>query len=61
MTRRNQRLRAEIDLFVRRYARKKPRGGEPNDRNYSRKTQRKIRKLSAAEFDEIVNGREEEE
>ncbi|MBP9891057.1 MAG: hypothetical protein KBG84_04070 [Planctomycetes bacterium] len=61
MNRRKQRLEAELDLFVRRYARKKPRGGEPNDRNYSRKTQRKIRKLSAAEFDALVHGREEEE
>ncbi len=53
MNRRKQRLEAELDLFVRRYARKKPRGGEPNDRNYSRKTQRKI--------GNFVHLREEEE
>ncbi len=56
MSKRKEKLRAEIGAFVQRYARKSQRGQEPNDRGYSRAIEAKIKRMKPEEFDELLNG-----
>ena len=56
-SKRDRRLAAEVSLFVGQYARKRPRGGgEPNDRRYDRRTQRRVKKMDPWDLDELLNG-----
>jgi hypothetical protein len=54
--RRNRRQQAEVLEFARQYARKRPRGGEPNDRQYRRKTEAWVRRLDPEVLDDLLNG-----
>ena len=42
------------------YARKSQRGQEPNDRQYSRKIEAKLKRMKPEELDELLNGGEED-
>jgi hypothetical protein len=46
--------RAELALFVQQYGRKAQRGVEPNDRRYSRKTERKLKRMKPERLDELL-------
>lgn len=54
--RRQRRLAAEVLEFSRKYARKRPRRGEPNDRQYKRKTEGWVKRLPPEQLDEFLNG-----
>lgn len=45
---------AEIGRFLREYGRKAQKGCDPNDRRFDRKTERRVRHMSAAAFDRLV-------
>jgi hypothetical protein len=57
MNKRKEKLRAKIGEFMRQYQRK-AQGGlvEPNDRQYSRKIEAKIKRMKPEELDELLNG-----
>ena len=43
-------------MFAKQYARKKPKnGGDPNDRNYDRKLEEKIKRMKPEELAELLN------
>ena len=54
--RRQRRLQAEVLEFARKYARKRPRRGEPNDRKYKRETATWVKRLPPEQLDEFLNG-----
>jgi hypothetical protein len=54
--RRRRRRQAEVLEFARRYARKRPRRGEPNDRKYRRKTETWVKRLPPEQLDELLYG-----
>jgi hypothetical protein len=61
MSHRKQKIATQIGGFMRKYQRKAQGGGtEPNDRQYSRKLEKKFKRLRPEEFDELVNGSEEQ-
>lgn len=56
-SRRHRRLEARIPLFMKQYGRKRPKGGgEPNDRKYDRRLERRIKMLDPRELDELMHG-----
>lgn len=61
MSHRKQRMAAQIGEFLRQYRRKSQRGIEPNDRQYSRKFEQKLKRMRPEELDELLNGYEEGE
>lgn len=59
MNRRKQKMAAQVGEFMRQYQRKAQGGkNEPNDRQYSRKLERKLRRLRPEELDELLHGEE---
>lgn len=46
---------------MRHYQRKAQRGAEPNDRQYSRKLEGKLKRMRPEEFDELLHGVDEQE
>lgn len=54
-------MAAQIGEFLRQYRRKAQRGIEPNDRQYSRKFEQKLKRMRPEELDELLNGFEEDE
>jgi hypothetical protein len=61
MSRRKQKMAAQIGEFVRQYQRKAQGGtNEPNDRQYSRKLERKLKRMKPEELDELLHGEEPE-
>ena len=62
MSRRKKKMAAQIGEFMRQYQRKSEGGrNEPNDRQYSRKLERKLKRLRPEEFDDMIHGSSEEE
>lgn len=61
MNRRKQKLAAEIGVFLRQYARKAHPGIDPNDRQYSRKIEKMVKRMRPEEFDEVLNGPDEDD
>ncbi len=61
MSRRKQRLAAEVSTFMKRYTRKRPHRGEPNDRKYDRKVEELIKRMDPVELDALLRGDEENE
>lgn len=61
MSRRKEKLRAEVSSFMQQYGRKSQTGQEPNDRHYSRKIEGKIKRMKPEELDELLNGAEPDE
>ncbi len=56
MSHRKKKMAAQIGEFMRQYQRKSQRGVEPNDRQYSRKFEQKLKRLPPEKFDELLNG-----
>jgi len=51
---RRAREAAALQLFVKQYARKAQKGEEPNDRNYDRKLEERIKRMSPEELDALL-------
>jgi hypothetical protein len=60
-TRDRGRLQTEIAGFVREYARKAPRHGEPNDRGYDRKMEDQVKRMNPLDLSALMHGDEEAE
>ena len=60
MNKRKEKLQAKIGAFMQQYARKSQRGQEPNDRQYSRKIEAKIKRMKPEELDELLNGEQKD-
>ena len=56
MTRRRNRLRAQLPAFLRAYGRKKRHGLDPNDRAYDRKLEEEIKRMNPRDLDELLHG-----
>ena len=51
-----KKIKAEYDAFIKQYARKRAKNGkDPNDRNYDRKLEEKIKRMKPEELVEILN------
>ncbi|WP_080411549.1 hypothetical protein [Burkholderia ubonensis] len=57
--RKKSRLAAELGRFVQQYARK-TQTSEPNDRQYDRKLEKKMKRLSPSELSDLLSGDEQE-
>lgn len=55
MSRRSNRLSAELAAFAQQYQRKAQRGVEPNDRRYSRKTEEVMKRMRPEELSALLN------
>ena len=54
-----EKIKAEYDAFIKQYGRKRGKnGGDPNDRNYDRKLEEKIKRMKPEELVEILNDNE---
>jgi hypothetical protein len=53
------RLASELSRFVQQYARK-AQASEPNDRQYDRKLEKKMKRLSASELSDLLSQDEQE-
>ncbi|MFM0469654.1 hypothetical protein ACW9YV_16440 (plasmid) [Paraburkholderia strydomiana] len=53
------RLAGELSRFVQQYARK-AQASEPNDRQYDRKLEKKMKRLSASELSDLLSQDEQE-
>ena len=60
MSKRKEQLEREIGHFVRQYARKHYPGHDPNDLQYDRDIEKIVRRMSAAELDELMHGAPDE-
>jgi len=58
---RKQKLAAQIGEFMRQYRHKAQSGNEPNDRQYSRKLERKLKRMRPDELDKSLHGTEDAE
>ena len=51
-----KKIKAEYGVFAKQYARKRSKNGcDPNDRNYDRKLEEKIKRMKPEELVEILN------
>jgi hypothetical protein len=54
--RKKERLRADLGLFMRQYKRKACKNGpDPNDRQYDRKLEQRIKRMKPEELDDLLN------
>jgi hypothetical protein len=61
MNRRKKKMAAQAGEFMRQYQRKAQGGkNEPNDRQYSRKFEGKLKRMKPEELDELLHGEESE-
>lgn len=60
MNKRKQKLSSKIGAFMQQYTRKAQRGQEPNDRAYSRSIEGKLKRMKPEDFDELLNGEQDE-
>ena len=51
---------ADLGLFVKQYGRKARKGFDPNDRDYSREVEKKLKKMRAEDIDRLLRGETEE-
>ena len=59
--RRRKLQEADISLFLKQYARKKPGGmSEPNDRHYSREVEARVKRMKPEQLDRLMRGEAEE-
>ncbi|MFB9126224.1 hypothetical protein ACFFYR_24845 [Paraburkholderia dipogonis] len=49
------RLAGELGLFVQQYARKAQASSDPNDRQYDRKLEKKMKRLSPTELSDLLS------
>ena len=61
MSKRKQKLHADIRVFLKQYARKAHAGHDPNDRQYDRRIEGMIKRMRPEELDELMNGSDEME
>ena len=62
MSRHKQKMAAQVGEFMRQYQRKAQGGtSEPNDRQYSRKLERKLKRMRPEDLDELLHGEESQE
>jgi hypothetical protein len=59
MSKRQRFLEAQIGSFIKEYGSKAHPGSDPNDRSYDRDIERMIKRMSPEEFDELLNGKED--
>jgi uncharacterized protein (TIGR02996 family) len=50
---------ADVALFLRQYARKAEKTGDPNDRRYSRAVEEAVKRMKPEELDRLMRGEEE--
>ena len=55
-SKRKKTLEAKFGGFIQEYKRKSQKGVEPNDRQYDRNFEQKVKKLSPEEFNELLHG-----
>jgi hypothetical protein len=60
MSRRTNRLAAQLSSFVKQYGKKAQRGAEPNDRQYSREAEEAMKRLSPVELSAVLNSEVDE-
>ncbi|MEX6783679.1 hypothetical protein [Pseudomonas aeruginosa] len=60
MSRRTNRLSAELSAFAQQYKRKAQRGTEPNDRGYSREAEELMKRLPPEELSALLNSEVDE-
>ena len=60
MSKRTNRLAAQLSAFVQQYRRKAQRGVEPNDRQYSREAEEVMKQLSPEELSTALNSEADE-
>ena len=60
MSRRTNRLSAQLSAFVQQYRRKAQRGVEPNDRQYSREAEADMTRLSPVELSALLSAATDE-
>ena len=60
MTRRTNRLSAELSKLAQQYKRKAQRNKEPNDRHYSREAEAEMKRLPPEALSELLSGDSEE-
>ncbi len=60
MSRRKQRLANDIDIFMRKYSRKRSPGSDPNDRDYDRKVEEMVKRMDPMELDALLRGEDDE-
>jgi hypothetical protein len=58
MKKRHDDLQQHVDRFMKLYRRKQVRGLDPNDRQYDRKVEQLIQRLSPAELDRLLHDEE---
>jgi hypothetical protein len=61
MSKRKDRLKAEIGRFLRQYGRRAHAGHDPNDRSYSREIEALVKRMSPEEFDALVNDSDDDD
>jgi hypothetical protein len=61
MSRRTNRLSAELSAFAQQYKRKAQRNTEPNDRGYSREAEALMKRLPAEELSALLNSEVDDE
>jgi hypothetical protein len=62
MARSKRKVGAELGTFMRQYRRKRPKGmKEPNDRQYDRKLEERIKRMKPEQLDELLRGETETE
>jgi hypothetical protein len=59
LSKRGQKLRQDLTLFLKQYARKAQKSGEPNDRRYDRKIEALVKRLRPEDLD-LLLGEEDE-
>lgn len=60
MTRRTNRLSAELSKLAQQYKRKAQRKTEPNDRQYSREAEAEMKRLAPEQLSELLSGESDE-
>jgi hypothetical protein len=60
VNKRKKRLEGEIGVFIRKYARKRYPGMDPNDRRYDREIEQLIRRMKPEELDELLRAGDED-
>ncbi len=61
MNRRKKKLQGEIAAFMRQYQRKAYPNIDPNDRHYSRRIERIVKRMKPEELDELLHGDDQDE
>jgi len=56
MSHRKEKMAAEIGAFMRQYQRKAHSGHDPNDRQYDRELEAKLKRMRPEDLDELLHG-----